>query len=780
MKVSSTLGMLPLFKSLQKNKFHHVSSLLMFTLLNFIKFVLYLKFMKHSSISLILMLSFFWTSQLYGQENCTFQTHIRKGSNYVFSTYLAGDYKTPLEGKCESYIEGKLYERREFLHGHLISEEANFQDGKPRIILKTYTDRPDGMLAELRSYWENGQPAMYCVYYLDESGRRCMKQTDYHLNGKKRFVQSFAFVRLSEINQYEIKNHPPHTVDDEGYTSLQVQFGDEENYSNEGVLISRFHHKLILSEFSRDSSKDGPFTEFHENGKVKTKGRYKDGNPDGAWVGYNYLGMKNVELTYKDNIIQGFYRTWFDNGQLQTEHFYDVASNHPFQPAKKEWTEKGKPLLLLTLDKNGDGHIQKWNENGILLYETDIQNNNYKNAIEKEWYTDGKLKSLLNHLPNADTTYVAYFPNGQMSILHYVELSNEFIPKSVQKEWFENGVLASEVETNSADQNSSFLQRTFYANANIKSQILQKGRERIEELYTSNGIKVRSLQTVDGKLEGPYRELDSLGNVLVAYSYANGWRNGACPRYNANQELIFYQEYDHGCPIQSKTNINNKRKLSILCESERTYVYGLAHQQIMRTLKEHHTQEEIDSLVQWYSYIIDCTPFASFTFPSIDVGEQLLFLRLPEAAFPGLLSGDTTNYRVKEIVKSFAKLGWELPKWNLENGIYVGKIRLDGLYSHQIFNNYFPFCQSWMEFAYTKENPRDRQVDYGMKRYQRQNSINLSRVNACLMKAALTISFGSVSLLIYSDGEVEVENQQYTNEELLKENPNMIHEIGWD
>ena len=48
------------------------------------------------------------------------------------------------------------------------------------------------------------------------------------------------------------------------------------------------------------------------------------------------------------------------------------------------------------------------------------------------------------------------------------------------------------------------------------------------------------------------------------------------------------------------------------------------------------------------------------------------------------------------------------------------------------------------------------------------------------MKAALTISFGSVSLLIYSDGEVEVENQLYTNEELLKENPNMIHEIGWD
>jgi antitoxin component YwqK of YwqJK toxin-antitoxin module len=760
--------------------------------------------MKHFSISIAWLFSFFWTSQLlYGQDNCIFQTHIRKGSNYVFSTYLAGDYKTPLEGKCESFIQGQLYERREFLHGHLISEEANFQDGKPRIILKTFTDRSDGMLAELRSYWENGQPAMYCVYYLDESGRRCMKQTDYHLNGKKRFVQFFAFVRLSEISQYEIKNHPPHTVDDEGYTSLQVQFGDEENYSNEGVLISRFHHKLILSEFSRDSSKDGPFTEYHENGKVKTKGRYKDGNPDGAWVGYNYLGMKNVELTYKDNIIQGFYRTWFDNGQLQTEHFYDVSSNHPFQPSKKEWNEQGKLLLDLVLDKEGNGYMKKWNNDGILLYETSISANNYKKDIEIERYPDGKIKSILNHLPNADTTYVAYFPNGQMSIIHFEERSKENakLGRKVQKEWFENGILAQEVEIEQTAYLTSFLQNIYYSNGNSKSLVIQKDSQqneevkgenglktliphkktdRYEELYASNGIKIRSRHTVDGKLEGPYRELDSLGNVLVAYSYSNGLRNGTCRRYNAKQELIFSQEYENGCLISSKTDVNNKRKISILGVSERTYVYGLAHQQIIRTLKEHYTPEEIDSLVQWYSYIIDCTPFSSFTFPSIDVGEQLLFLRLPEAAFPGLLSGDTTNYRVKEIVTSFAKLGWDLPKWHLENGIYVGKIHLEGLYSPQILNTYFSFCQSWMEFAYTKENPRDRQVDYGMKRYQRQNSINLSRVNACLMKAALTISFGSVSLLIYSDGEVEVENQLYTNEELLKENPNMIHEIGWD
>lgn len=759
--------------------------------------------MKSIAFLLFIQVVLLQTIHFIAQDNCTFQTHIRKGSNYVFSTYLAGDYKTPLEGKCESYMEGKLYERREFLHGRLISEEANFQDGKPRIILKTYADRLDGTIAELSTFWENGQPAMYCFYYLDESGRRCMKQTDFHLNGKKRFVQSFAFVRLSEISQYEIKNHPPHTVDDEGYTSLLVQFGDEENYSTEGALISRFHHKLILSEFSRDSSKDGPFTEYHENGKVKTKGRYKDGNPDGAWVGYNYLGMKNVELTYKDNIIQGFYRTWFDNGQLQTEHFYDVSSNHPFQPAKKEWNEQGKFLLDLVLDKEGNGYMKKWNDDGILLYETSISSNNYKKDIEIERYPDGKIKSILNHLPNADTTYVSYFPNGQISIIHFEEGSKESAKsgRKIQKEWFENGFLAQEVEIEQTAYLTSFLQNIYYSNGNIKSLVIQKEfqqneevkgenglktliphkkTDRYEELYASNGIKIRSRHTVDGKLEGPYRELDSLGNVLVAYSYANGWRNGICRRFNTKQELIFSQEYVKGCLIPSKTDVNNKRKLSILSETERSNVYGLAHRQFFSSGKEHYSSEKIDSLAQWYSYIIDCAPFSSFAFPSMDVGEQFMTIHFPVGAFPRLMEGDTTNPRNKEFYHSLQKLNWNRPTLEIVNGEYVGNIMLDGLYSYAIFVTYFPNLQSWMEFGFTKESPRDQEVDFGWKRTNRPNAISITRENSCLMRVSMTIPAGNIPLLIYADGEVEVENQAYSSDDLLKDNNQMIHEIGWD
>lgn len=757
--------------------------------------------MSRFNIRFLLIISFIWTHSFHAQENCTFNTYNKKGSNYVFSTYYEADMKTPLNGKCESFIEGRLYERREFKNGNFISEEANFLDGKPRVILKRYESRADGLIAELKTYWEGGQPAMYTKYYLDESGRRCMQQTDYHLNGKKRFVQSFAFVRLSEINEYEIKDHPPHTVDDEGYTYLTVQFGDEENYSMEGVLISKFHHKLILSEFSRDSSKDGPFTEYHENGKVKTKGFYKDGNPDGHWIGYNYLGMKNVDLTYKDNLIQGYYRTWYDNGQLHTEDFYDVTSNHPFKPTKKEWTEQGKLLLEVVLDAEGNGYTKKWNNDGVLLYQTMIRANDYKKDIEIERYPDGKLKSILNHLPDADTTYVAYFPNGQMSILHFEDDSKVKTAKKIQKEWFETGVLALEVEIIEEAFFTSYTQREFYSNSNLKTHIiqkehiqseniksdfglqtqaLQKKTDRCEEFYASNGIKVRSRQTVDGKLEGPYRELDSLGNVLVAYSYSNGLRNGTCRRYNAKQELIFSQEYLNGCLISSKTDVNNKRKLSMLSESERSNVYGLAHRQFFSSGKEHYSKEQIDSLAQWYSYIMDCTPFNSFDFQSLDVGQQFVKVHFPMGAFPGLMEGDTINPRNKEFYQSLQKLNWNRPTLEIVNGEYVGKIMLDGLYSYALFNNYFPNIQSWMEFGYTNENPRNREVDFGWKRTNRPNAISISYENACLMRASMTIPAGNIPLLIYADGEVEVENQLFTNDDLLKDNNHMIHEIGWD
>jgi len=754
-------------------------------------------------IAFLLFFQLVCTQAIYfhAQENCTFNTYNKKGSNYVFSTYYEADMKTPLNGKCESFIEGRLYERREFKNGHIISEEANFLDGKPRVILKRYESREDGLIAELKTYWEVGQPAMYTKYYLDESGRRCMQQTDYHLNGKKRFVQSFAFVRLSEISEYEIKDHPPHTVDDEGYTYLTVQFGDEENYSTEGVLISKFHHKLILSEFSRDSSKDGPFTEYHENGKVKTKGHYKDGNPDGHWIGYNYLGMKNVDLTYKDNMIQGYYRTWYDNGQLHTEDFYDVSSNHPFKPTKKEWTEQGKLLLEVVLDPEGNGYTKKWNNEGVLLYQTMIRANDYKKDIELEKYPDGKIKSILNHLPDADTTYVAYFPNGQMSILHFKDATKAKTSKKIQKEWFENGVLSLEVEIIEEAFFTSYMQRLYYPNANLKSHIIQKEHiqsenvksdfglqtqvlhkktDRCEEFYASNGIKVRSRQTVDGKLEGPYRELDSLGNVLVAYSYTNGLRNGTCRRYNAKQELIFSQEYLNGCLISSKTDVNNKRKLSVLCQSERSNVYGLAHRQFFSSGKEHYSSEKIDSLAQWYSYIKDCTPFTSFDFQSLDVGQQFVKVRFPVGAFPRLMEGDTTNPRNKEFFESLKKLQWSRPTLEIVNGEYVGKIMLDGLYSYALFNSYFPNLQSWMEFGYTKENPREREVDFGWKQRYRPNSINIIRENDCLMRASMTIPAGNIPLLIYADGEVEVENQLFTNDDLLKDNNHMIHEIGWD
>jgi hypothetical protein len=48
------------------------------------------------------------------------------------------------------------------------------------------------------------------------------------------------------------------------------------------------------------------------------------------------------------------------------------------------------------------------------------------------------------------------------------------------------------------------------------------------------------------------------------------------------------------------------------------------------------------------------------------------------------------------------------------------------------------------------------------------------------MRVSMTIPAGNIPLLIYADGEVEVENQLFSTDDLLKDNNHMIHEIGWD
>ena len=52
----------------------------------------------------------------------------------------------------------------------------------------------------------------------------------------------------------------------------------------------------------KEGKLDGPFVEYHENGKIFEKGTYKDGKKEGPWVWYTPNGtlVPQISGTYED------------------------------------------------------------------------------------------------------------------------------------------------------------------------------------------------------------------------------------------------------------------------------------------------------------------------------------------------------------------------------------------------------------------------------------------------------------------------------------------------
>ena len=68
--------------------------------------------------------------------------------------------------------------------------------------------------------------------------------------------------------------------------------------------------------------KNGIHTEFHENGKKKSDGTYKDGKSDGLYTEWYENGKKEGKGNIKDGKLDGLWTFWYGNGQKTVEGTY--------------------------------------------------------------------------------------------------------------------------------------------------------------------------------------------------------------------------------------------------------------------------------------------------------------------------------------------------------------------------------------------------------------------------------------------------------------------------
>ena len=75
----------------------------------------------------------------------------------------------------------------------------------------------------------------------------------------------------------------------------------------------------IEQHFTNDTL-NGPYTEYHPNAQIKTKGRYDMGLWDGHWEYFDDIGMPVGEADFAKGtgVLKGYYR----NGRLMREVHY--------------------------------------------------------------------------------------------------------------------------------------------------------------------------------------------------------------------------------------------------------------------------------------------------------------------------------------------------------------------------------------------------------------------------------------------------------------------------
>mgnify|MGYP001254505696 CR=1 FL=1 len=111
--------------------------------------------------------------------------------------------------------------------------------------------------------------------------------------------------------------HVTQKFDSNGLSDLFVTSPGENSDAGTLYRIDRATGDVTAINASlNDSTEEGPWVAYHDNGQLWFKGTYKDGKEDGPWFSYHDNGQLWWKRTYKDGERDGPYVFYHENGQL--------------------------------------------------------------------------------------------------------------------------------------------------------------------------------------------------------------------------------------------------------------------------------------------------------------------------------------------------------------------------------------------------------------------------------------------------------------------------------
>lgn len=221
-----------------------------------------------------------------------------------------------------------------------------------------------------------------------------------------------------------------------------------------------------------------------------------NGLKQGEWKEFYPNGRKKSEISYKDNLMHGYYKEYDMSGKLILTMLYENGG-----------------IVKSKVDDEADIEISnKYDQDGKLIYSGPFRNK-IPVGVHREFNKEGKV-----------TNAFLYNDNGLLMSEGIVDESGKYNGK--WKDYFPNGKVQAEGQYTDSRRTGSW---KFY---NMSQKVEQTGSynngrpDGLWKWYYDNGAVLREEEYFQGQRDGAWTEYSITGEVIAQGQYSDGERNG--------------------------------------------------------------------------------------------------------------------------------------------------------------------------------------------------------------------------------------------------------------
>lgn len=414
-----------------------------------------------------------------------------------------------------------------------------------------YTEQ--GVLAEVVNYREEKRNGERKVF--DEEGNLLRKEI-YNNDVRSRRIEIFypsgkirEMIPIDTVGKGKEHGTGYQFAEDDGRVVAVIE------YSNGYVRSAE-----RINEKDKFNQEQGLWRMFYPDFKVKSEGRYKNGQKHGYWKEYDQMGNLVETVKYEMGILVedpeelvklDIKRTYHPNAQVKSVGSYSKGVE---EGVHRQFSEDGKVKSAVIYRKGrviGDGIVDpegrrqgEWKE----YYETGelrAKGTYRNNRREGEWvfyYRDGKVEQYGNYVKGlADGEWKWVHPNGNV---WREEIFYEGKEEGLAIEYNDTGMVVAKGTYVDGEREGEWLINV--GEHREEGEYRLGRRNGVWKFYFRNEKLKYEGKFVDGREEGVHRTNYENGSVKLLARYKFGDAEGDWVYYNEEGQVVRVETYARG------------------------------------------------------------------------------------------------------------------------------------------------------------------------------------------------------------------------------------------